>query len=355
MTRTAQAPRDLSVDRKRRRALAIALGSVALPVLTAAQPAPAGRELRLSVAVGPAYPQGNAAELWARLIGERSGGRIAVKLYPGATLVNRDPARECLALRDGSIDMAVGSTLYWSVQLKELHLFALPWLLPSQRALDALTGGEIGARLFERIEVAGIVPLAWAANGFFELATKQPIHGPKDLSGLRIRVPRSPLLDDTLIALGALPVAMSFAHVQASIESGALDGEGTTVAAFAASRAYALGLKHLTLWDAHADALVFGVNRAVWERWGGADRGLVREAAREAAGQANVLVAKLAEPATLAEIAAQGAIVQPLSAAGKDAFRGAARAVYDRWAEIVGADLALAAETAIANLPAAAR
>src|SRR6266478_2977573 len=73
-------------------------------------------EIKLSTALGPAYAQGKAGEIWAALIRDRSAGRIAVKHFPGASLVQRDPAREFAALHDGEIDLAVGSSSVWSAQ-----------------------------------------------------------------------------------------------------------------------------------------------------------------------------------------------------------------------------------------------
>ena len=64
-------------------------------------------EWKLSTALGPAYPQGRAGVIWAELIREQSGGRLNAKTFPGATLVQRDAAREFAALRDGAIDLAV--------------------------------------------------------------------------------------------------------------------------------------------------------------------------------------------------------------------------------------------------------
>src|SRR5439155_1462969 len=92
-------------------------------------------EWPLSTALGPAYPQGRAGVIWGRLIRERSGGRLNVIVFPGATLVQRDPAREFGALRDGAIDLAVGSATSWAAQVVELNLIALPWLV---RDFDAL-------------------------------------------------------------------------------------------------------------------------------------------------------------------------------------------------------------------------
>lgn len=323
---------------------------LALTVCAAAQTsAPtAAIEWKLSTALGPAYPQGKAAEIWALLIRERSAGRLTVGLFPGATLAQRDPAREFLALRDGAIDLAVGSTAAWAMQVKELNLIGLPWLFPDADAIDALLQGEIAPRLAARVQAAGVVPLAWANDGFLELATRGAIHAPADLDGLTLRVAATPLLLDTLLALGAKPASMSAAAALLAQRGGTLDGEVTSVAAYRTSRVYTSDLKHLLVWDAHADALLFAVNRGVWDGLSDADRELVAQAARDAALQTNALARQQAALAALTELASQGATVTRLTPSGKEPFRKATRVVYDRWAAVIGEDLVRAAEAAIA-------
>ncbi len=329
----------------------IALGSVlacALPARAQGAAPAATREWKLSTALGPAYPQGKAAEIWAALIRERSGGRLAVALFPGATLAQRDPAREFAALRDGSIDLAVGSTAAWAAQVQALNLIALPWLVQDGDGLDRLLEGAVGSRLAESVQAAGAVPLAWANDGFLELATRRAVHAPADLKGALLRVAATPLFLDTLVALGARPASMGAEAALVAQHNGALDGELTTVAAYRTSRLYAEGLPHLLLWGAHADALLFAVNRGVWDGLSDADRDLVRQAAREAAVEASALARKQAGAQALAELAQQGATVTRLTPSGKQPFKDATRALYERWAGVVGADLLHAAEAALA-------
>ena len=321
--------------------------ALAAPVAGQAPP-PVAIEWKLSTALGPTYPEGKAGAIWATLIGERSGGRLSARLFPGATLAQRDPAREFLALRDGGIDLAVGSAAAWATQVKELNLIALPWLVPDANALDALLQSDVARRLAESVQAAGVIPLVWAGAGFSELATRRPIHAPPDLNGLRLRVAASPLFLDTLVALGAQPASMSTEDARAAQRGGALDGEATSVAAYRISRTYALGLTHLLVWGAHADALLFAVNRKLWDGLSDADRELVRQAARDAAVQASALARTQAEAAALTELAGQGATVTRLTPSGKEPFREASRAAYERWAALVGQDLVHAAEAVVA-------
>ena len=309
---------------------------------------PAPVEWKLSTALGPVYPQGKAGERWAALMRERSSGRLAVRHYPGATLFHRDASREFPALREGDIVFAVGSTLAWSAHVAELNVIAMPWLLPDDRALDVLLDSAVPAELDARLEALGVVVIAWSPNGFSEIASKRPLRTPADFAGLRVRTPGLPLLDDTLVRLGATTVAMSGPDARRAALAGLVDAEATTPSAFRASRAAAAGFTHLQLWGAHADALMFAVNRRIWEALSAADRELVRDAARDAAADAAALRMQQGGDAALGEAGRQGATVTRLTAAGKEAFRDAARPVYDKWTAVVGAGLVQEAEAAIA-------
>ena len=316
----------------------------ALPACAQVAPQAPASEWKLSTALGPAYPLGWAGKAWAELIRERSGGRLVVKVYPGAALVQRDPAREFGALRDGAIDLAVGSASIWAAQVKELNLVALPWLVADRDALDRLLRSNVAERLSAAVLAAGVMPLAWAADGFRELATRRPVHLPADLNGLSLRAPYSPLLFEALQGMGAAPRALSAADTR----SVAIDGEETSVAGYAAGRLYLSGYARLLLWGAHADALVFAVNRAVWDRLSQSDRELVAQAARDAAQRASAMARRLSDRATLDELSRQGVTVTRLTVAGKQRFRAAIQPVYERWAAVVGADLVREAEAVLA-------
>ena len=129
--------------------------------------------------------------------------------------------------------MAVGSTINWSPQVRQLNLFSMPFLMPDFAAIDALTSGEVGTQLFKDIERAGAVPLAWGENGYREISnSKHAIKTPADLKGLKIRVVGSPLFLDTFTALGANPTQMSWADAQPAFASGAVDGQENPIAVY---------------------------------------------------------------------------------------------------------------------------
>jgi TRAP-type transport system periplasmic protein len=308
-------------------------------------------EIKLSVAVGPAYALGKAGERWAKRIAEKSGGRLPVKLFPGASLAQRDPGREFLALKDGAADLAIGSTLYWSAQVPELGVIGLPWLAAGPGRLDALLAGAVAEALHAAVTRAGAVPLALAPLGHRALATTdRAVQAPADLAGMRIRIIAPSPVSDFFAALGAQPRTMDFAAAGAAFAAGTLDAQDGSVATFAASHVYAIGLKRVLLWDAIAEAAVFAVNRDRWESWSEADRTLVRDSAREVAGELATLVQR-EEEAGLNDLHRGEMTIARLTPSGRAAFAAAARPLYEQWAGGIGPELVRNAEAAVGAVP----
>jgi TRAP-type transport system periplasmic protein len=327
------------------------LVAILIALATAASAQNYKDEYKMSLVLGTAFPWGKGGEIWADLVRERTDGRINIKLYPGTSLVQGDQTRELSAIRQGVIDMAIGSTINWSPQIKELNLFSMPFLMPDYAAIDALTQGEVGKQLFEIVAKAGVVPLAWGENGFREVTnSKQPIRTPDDLKGMKIRVVGSPLFLDTFTALGANPTQMSWADAQPALASGAVDGQENPLAIFTAAKLHNVGQKHITMWGYVADPLIFVVNQEIWDSWSEADQAIVRQAALDA-GQQEIAIARaglVEEGLPLhREIEALGVTITQLTAEERQAFVTATRPVFDKWKEQIGPDLVDAAESAI--------
>ena len=328
------------------------LASAALGFSLPALAAPYKDEYRLSTVLGDAYPWGWGARRWADLVGEKTKGRIRIKVYPGASLVSGDQTKEFTALRQGVIDIAVGSTINWSPQVKELNLFALPFLMPDHKAIDALVQGRVGKKVFDLLGERDVVPLAWGENGFREVSnSKKAIRTPEDLKGLKMRVVGSPLFLATFTALGANPTQMSWADAQPAFASGAVDGQENPMSIFTAAKLQNVGQKNVTMWGYVADPLIFVVNKEVWESWTSADREIVRQAAIDAGKQEIAIARKgLDEPGQplLKEIEGMGVKVARLTPAERDAFINATRRVYAQWKGQIGPDLVNKAEAAVA-------
>ena len=338
----------------RRTLLSLAAVATALATFSAGVSAQAAYkpEYKLSIVLAPPTPWGQAAQIWSNLVRERTQGRINIKLYPGVSLIQGDQTREFSALRQGVIDMAVGSTINWSPQVKQLNIFSMPFLMPDYAAIDALTQGEVGAELFKTIDKAGVLPLAWGENGYREITnSKRAIKSPEDLKGMKIRVVGSPLFADLFTALGANPTQMSWADAQPALASGAVDGQDNPLFLFTVLKMQNVGQKFMTAWGYVADPLIFVVNKEIWASWTPADQAIVKQAALDA-GKQEIAIARKglieADKPVFKDIAAMGVTVTQLTPAEREVFVKATRPVYEKWKPVVGTDLVNKAERAIA-------
>jgi TRAP-type C4-dicarboxylate transport system substrate-binding protein len=313
-------------------------------------------DLKVSVAVAPLYPLGAAANAWTDTLNDPANG-LTVKLHPGATLANRRARDEIGALRAGSIDLAVGATLQWSDALASLAVFSLPWNIPGNAQLSAVTGdADVEAQLASVLDADGITLVALAPLRHRDLATQsRAITSPADVEGLRVRVTGPRLVTDTYVALGAQPTGLSLEDARSALLAGVLDGQDQSAVALVNARAWGTGTRHVVHWGAFANALVFVVRKPLWESWPEATRERVRAAARKAIDAAQ---ASAREHAAHAELARNGVAVTRMTPAGHVAFRAKVDAVYAKWLPLIDEGLAeavsRAAQRAAANAGAAA-
>ncbi|MGY4877288.1 DctP family TRAP transporter solute-binding subunit [Vreelandella aquamarina] len=305
------------------------------------------RELSVSTVLSDAFPWGQAAEKWAELVEERSDGELTLRVYPNSQLVSGDQTREFSAMRSGLIDAAVGSTINWSPQVPELNLFSLPFFIPDEAAVDAVTGGDAGTMVFDAIESRGVMPLAWGENGFRQVSnSKGPISEPGDLEGLKIRVVGSPLFQDTFSALDADPTQMSWTDAQPALTTGAVDGQENPLSVFDVARIDQVGQEYLTLWNYMNDPLIFAVNQSVWQSLSDEHKTLLRETAVEA-GAWEIAMTREEEAERLEAIKERGVTVTELTDAQYQLFVDATQSVYEKWVPRIGEALVETAQEAV--------
>ena len=336
------------------RRLFVALLAVIAAIAFAPAPAVAQYkpEFKNSLVVGPSGPWGEGAAKFADLLKERTQGRINVKNYYAGQLFAGKQTNEFTLLNQGVADFAFGSTINWSPQVKELNLFAMPFMYPTYKALDAVQAGEPGQKLFKLIEAKGVIPLAWGENGFRELTnSKRPVRRPEDLAGLKIRVVGSPIFIDTFRAIGANPVNMNWGDAQQAFQQGTVDGQENPIVSVIIPSKLWTSQKNITLWHYAIDPLVIGMSKITWDGLSPADRDIVKKTAIEVGAWQKAGARKGLEGSTAAveEIKKNGMEVVMLSAAELAAFKEKTKPVYEKWVTEIGADLVKAAEQIVAK------
>jgi TRAP-type transport system periplasmic protein len=311
-------------------AVAAATG-LAMPAYLRAQNAYKA-EYKMSTVVPPAFAWGKGGEIFANLVRERTNGRINIKQYPGASLVQGQQDREFSAMRQGIIDVLCGAPINWSGTVRELGVFTLPFILPDHKAWDAATKEPaIMNEYFDLVRKAGAEPLAVGETGYRQISNRvRPVKTPDDMKGIKLRVVGSPMYGEIMTGMGANPTFMSWADAQPALASGAVDGQENPLEVFLAARIHTLGQKFVTKWNYSNDILLFAIANPIWQSWTPADQKIVRDAAQDAAQQQVALVRKLfAED--VERVRALGVEVHLPTPAEIEAFQIATRRPYARW------------------------
>lgn len=308
-----------------------AAATIALPRFAHAQAAYKA-EYKMSTVVPPAFAWGKGGEIFGNLVRERTGGRINIKQYPGASLVQGQQDREFAAMRQGIIDVLCGAPINWSGTVRELGVFTLPFILPDHKAWDAATTEPaIVNEYFDLVRKAGAEPLAIGETGYRQISNRvRPVKTPEDMKGIKIRVVGSPMYGEIMNGMGANPTFMSWADAQPALASGAVDAQENPLEVFLAAKIHTLGQKYVTKWNYSNDILLFAIAQPVWSSWTAADQKIVREAAQDAARQQVALVRKLfAED--VERVRALGVEVHVPTPAELQTWQIATRRIYARW------------------------
>ena len=321
----------MGLNTLRRRAVVATAAAIALPRFVRAQAA-YKPEYKMSTVVPPAFAWGKGGEIFATLVRERTGGRINIKQYPGASLVQGQQDRELAAARQGVIDVLCGAPVNWAGTAPQLAVFTLPFLLPDHKAWDAVMASDAVTKdYFELVRKAGAEPLAVGETGYRQVSnSKRPILKPEDLKGIKIRVVGSPMYGEIMSSMGANPTFMSWADAQPALASGAVDAQENPLEVFLAAKIHTLGQKYVTKWNYSNDVLLFAIAMPVWQSWSAADQKIVRDCAQDAAKQQVALVRKLfAED--VQRVAALGVDVHVPTEAEMSTWQIATRRPYARW------------------------
>ena len=204
--------------------------------------------LKLGHVVATGHPYHFGATEFARLVAERTGGRVRIEVYPAGQL-GAGEREEIEALQLGGIDLVVTGTAVMANFLPDFSVMDLPFLFRDYRHVDAVLDGPVGRELLERLNRANlnITGLALWEQGFRYLTnSRRPIQVPADVRGLKIRVQENPIHVDSFNALGALATPMAWGGVYTALQQGVIDGQENPIPVLTSHKIYEVQ-KHLAM------------------------------------------------------------------------------------------------------------
>ena len=293
--------------------------------------------IKFSHVVAPDTPKGRAAEKFKQLAEQMTKGKVKVEIYPNSQLYK--DREEIEALQSGAVQMLAPSMAkFGPMGAREFELFDLPFLFPNQEVLHRVMDGEVGRKLFVKLDTKGVTGLAFWDNGFKQMSSNRPMHAVADFSGLKMRIQSSKVLAAQMKALGANPQVMAFSEVYTALQQGVVDGTENPVSNFYTQKMNEVQ-KHMTMSNHGYLGYAVIVNKAFWGGLPADVRNELNLAMKEATAYERDIAQRDNDDALDKVIAAKTTTVYELTPGERIEWQKALLPVHKEFESSIGADL----------------
>ncbi|KAF0820776.1 TRAP-type C4-dicarboxylate transport system, periplasmic component [Bacillus sp. ZZV12-4809] len=234
---------------------------------------------KFSHVVAENTPKGLAAQRFAKLVAEKSDGRIKIEVFPNGSLYS--DIEEINALKEGQVHFIAPSTSKLGMLSLQWGVLDLPFAFPSREAALEGLNGDIGRQLLNSLQGAGLKGLAHWPNGFKQITSNRgPIQKPEDLKGQSFRIMQSDVLSAQFSRLKAKAVQDSFNSTYKLLEEGEVDGEENTISNIYSKKFYNLQ-QHMTISNHGYLGYAVMMSNKVWNEQSEETRKILLEAMEE--------------------------------------------------------------------------
>ena len=267
------------------------------------------KTIKLAHGLDMSHPVHKAMEFMASDLEKRSGGTMAIEIYPNQQLGNE---RQCVELLQiGSLGMTKVSAAIMENFSPNMKVFGLPFLFRDRAHAFDVLDGEIGQELLDGGQKYWLKGLGYYDSGSRSFYTKEkPVATPDDLKGLKIRVMESVTAMNMVNSLGGSPTPISWGELYTSLQQGVVDGAENNPPSFYLSRHYEV-CKFYSL-DEHTtvpDVLIMGTH--LWNSLNAQEQEWVQEATTASVKHQRILWAA-AEEEALEEVQKAGVqVIRP--------------------------------------------
>lgn len=238
------------------------------------------RNLKFPIVNAIDHPQGLGAQKFVDVVGQKSGGKIKVKIFPNGTLGGEQQV--AAAMQGGTIEISMMSPAQLVGTVKEFVVLDFPFAFANTAQADAVLDGPFGKRLMDYMPAKGWVGLGFMEQGYRSISnSKRPINKLEDIKGLKIRTILNPLYVDMFNTLGANAVPMPFPELYTAMEMKTVDGQENPETTVDASKFYEVQ-KYFSATRHIYNPQMMMVSKKFWDTLSDDEKKIIEEATVEA-------------------------------------------------------------------------
>ncbi|MBB6453526.1 C4-dicarboxylate-binding protein DctP [Salirhabdus euzebyi] len=219
--------------------------------------------IKFSHVVAENTPKGMAAHRFARMVEERTDGKVKVEIHSNGVLYNDNDEWE--AINKGNVQMIAPATSKLSAYYPKWQVLDLPFAFPSYQAVQDAYEGPIGHSLLKELKGSNVTGLAFWYNGYKQITNNaHPIKYPSDFSRLHFRIMPSPVIDAQFEAFEASTSTLPFNKTYKNLEVNFINGQENTLSNIYTKKFYQKQ-KYLTMSNHGYLGYVVLINTEFWE------------------------------------------------------------------------------------------
>ncbi|WP_046314413.1 TRAP transporter substrate-binding protein [Pontibacter korlensis] len=283
------------------------------------------KEIKLAHTLDISHPVHEAMVYMAESVKKKSGGKLAIEIYPSSQLGTE---RECLELLQiGSLGMTKVSAAVMEGFSPNFKVLSLPYIFKDKEHYFQVLEGDVGSDLLRQGEKYWLRGLTFYDAGSRSIySTKKPVNEPQDLRGMKIRVQDSKTAIDMVQSFGGSATPVSWGELYTALQQGVVDGAENNSPSFYLSRHYEVA-KYYTLNDHTMVPDILMISTKVWEELSPQEQKWLQEAVDESAVVQRKLWKEAEEEALAAVKEAGVEIIIP----DKEAFSKLVEPMYESY------------------------
>jgi tripartite ATP-independent transporter DctP family solute receptor len=248
--------------------------------------------LKWSEVNGDDYGATVGARAFAKKLLEVSNGKLAIDIYTNATLGDEKTSMQGIQM--GTLDCFRGNASSLpNYGASKIGLTGLPYIFKSIDQAEAMSKSDLGQELLDSVKEAdpGYVAIGWMIEGprslFITETAYKNIGSPTEftldkIKGMKIRVPETDLMVNTMKGLGASATPISYSELYTSLQSGVVDGAENNVVSYLANSFNEVAPYFID--DGHTYGLgVDLISKQTWDSLSEEEQGWMKEAAEAGA------------------------------------------------------------------------
>src|SRR3954451_6525194 len=193
------------------------------------------------------HPSSYSEKYFGEEVGLLTKGTVKVEVYHNTQL--GDAVANVQSIRNGTIGFSTVSASNLNQVVPAMDMYSLPFLFKNEAHFWWFLSTPEAAALAKPLEDKGIKVLGYLDSGSRNFFTQKAIRTPDDLKGQKIRVMASPVMVNTMKALGATGVPVAWAELYTALQTGVVDGAENNHPSVVAKKFYEVS-KYYTL-DEH--------------------------------------------------------------------------------------------------------